>query len=179
MHNSQFTIKQPGILHRLLVFILLIVNCATCVVSSAQDVHFSQWSNTPLLVNPAMTGVFNGKLRFSNDYRSQWVGITQAYTTIHVSLDAPIGRTYYQKSYFGVGGVIMQDQAGSGNLKNTTFLASLAYTAPMDDGDNFISVGFQGGVSQIAFDPSKATWDSQWNGDSFDQQHLHDHRCVD
>jgi len=136
--------------------------------SFSQDVHFSQWSNTPLILNPAMTGVFDGKLRFSNDYRSQWVGLTQAYTTIHASLDLPIGRSYYKKEYFGFGVVVIQDNAGSSPLKNTTALASLSYTAPLDEEDNYISVGFQGGINQISFDASKATWGSQWNGDQQD-----------
>src|SRR5690349_7635501 len=119
----------------LIVYSLFIVHC-----SFSQDVHFSQWSNTPLILNPAMTGVFDGKLRFSNDYRSQWVGLTEAYTTIHTSLDLPIGRSYYKKEYFGFGVVVIQDNAGSSPLKNTTALASLSYTAPLDDEDNYISI---------------------------------------
>src|SRR5688572_31384052 len=95
---------------------LLISSLLVVVGLSAQDVHFSQWSNTPLIINPAMTGVFDGKLRFSNDYRSQWAGLTKAYITKHASLDLPLGRSYYKKEYFGIGIVVMQDEAGSGNL---------------------------------------------------------------
>src|SRR5947209_19591986 len=106
---------------RKFIFTLLLIYNLSFIVyhSYAQDPHFSQWSNTPLLLNPAMTGVFDGKLRFSNDYRSQWMGVTEAYKTIHASLDVPIARSYYRKYFFGFGVVVMQDEAGAGNMKNT------------------------------------------------------------
>jgi len=39
---------------------------------SAQDPHFSQYYFTPLEVNPALTGIFEGKYRASMSYRDQW-----------------------------------------------------------------------------------------------------------
>ncbi len=139
------------------------------VPATSQDAHYSQWVNTPLTVNPAMTGVFNGKFRFSNDFRSQWSGITKAYTDIHVSVDVPVGRALLRNGqFFGVGFLLMQNRSGSDFFRQTILQGSLSYTTPIDEGDNFISVGFQGGLNQNSVNMSGSTWGSQWNGDDFD-----------
>jgi len=38
----------------------------------AQDIHYSQFDRSPLNINPALTGLFKGDLRFIGNYRSQW-----------------------------------------------------------------------------------------------------------
>ena len=48
---------------------------------NAQDIHFSQFFEAPLLRNPALAGLFNGDLRFQMVYRNQWNSITDAYQT--------------------------------------------------------------------------------------------------
>src|SRR5689334_23316382 len=139
------------------------------LTASSQDAHYSQWLNTPLTINPAMTGVFNGKFRFSNDFRSQWSGITKAYTDIHISADLPVAKGMLRNGqFFGVGFLLSQNRAGSNQFRQTILQGSLSYTTPIDDGDNYISVGFQGGLNSNSINPENATWGSQWNGDSYD-----------
>ena len=138
-----------------------------CVL--AQDVHFSQFSYAPLQVNPALTGIFDGRARFSNIYRSQWSSLGKGFTTIHLSGDAPLAKGKLKNNYFGIGGMIYQDKAGTAGFKTTILEASLSYTTALDDqGDNFFSIGFQTGLNQQSLDFTKSTWDNQWNGDAFD-----------
>ncbi len=135
----------------------------------AQDAHFSQFNTTPLQVNPAQTGVFDGTFRLSNNYRSQWSGLGKGYSTIHVAGDAPLGKGKLGTNFFGVGLLLYQDKAGSAGFKNTVIEASVSYVAAMDnDASHFFAIGFQAGLNQMGLDPSKTTWDSQWNGDAFD-----------
>ena len=44
---------------------LALVLCTWCFVpgASAQDIHFSQFFETPLLRNPALAGIFTGDIR--------------------------------------------------------------------------------------------------------------------
>ena len=50
---------------------------------------------------------------------------------------------------------------------------SLSYVTALDDiGDDYFSIGFQGGLNQNSIDLSKTTWDTQWNGDTYDP-HCH------
>ena len=139
-------------------------------LSFAQDPHFSQFYATPLQVNPAMTGVFDGKLRICNTYRTQWSGLGKGYNTIHLSGDVPVGKTLMShNNFFGLGFMLYQDKAGDAALTHTNIEASLAYITALDDvGDHFLSIGFQGGLIESSFDLSKSTWDSQWNGDKYD-----------
>ena len=46
------------------IFILCII---LSTLSYAQDVHFSQFNNAPLMLNPALTGLFFGDQRASSD----------------------------------------------------------------------------------------------------------------
>ncbi len=150
-----------------LALIAFAVQISTIV--SAQDVHFSQFYNAPLLENPALTGVFDGKFRLSNLYRSQWSGLGKGYTTIHVSGDAPLGKGLIGENFFGIGFVVCQDKAGEAGYASTLFEGSLSYTQGLSDqGDQFFTIGFQAGLNQQSLDLSKTTWDEQWNGNTFD-----------
>ena len=152
-----------------ITYTLLVLLVAGLIPARSQDAHYSQWLNTPLALNPAMTGVFNGKFRFTNDFRSQWSGITKAYTDIHVSVDVPVGRSLLRNGqFFGVGFMLIQNHSGDDMFRQTIIQGSLSYTTPIDDGDNYISVGFQGGLNQNSVNMSNSTWGSQWNGDDFD-----------
>jgi type IX secretion system PorP/SprF family membrane protein len=142
---------------------------AVTFAAFSQDAHYSQWQMTPLTINPAMTGVFNGKFRFSNDFRSQWSGITKAYTDIHISADLPVAKGLLRNGqFFGVGFLLSQNRAGSNQFRQTILQASLSYTTPLDDGNNYISVGFQGGLNSNSVMMDEGTWGSQWNGDHYD-----------
>ena len=54
-----------------------------------QDVHFSQFYQTPLIVNPALTGVFSGDQRGIINYRNQWNDFAP-FTTSSISFDSKI-----------------------------------------------------------------------------------------
>src|ERR1035441_5781184 len=51
-----------------LVFLSSIVYC----LSSAQDIHFTQFFSNPLILNPAQTGNFNGNYRVGFNFKGQW-----------------------------------------------------------------------------------------------------------
>ena len=56
----------------------------------AQDPSFSQFFASPLTLNPALTGKFNGDLRAAGNYRNQWPDVNRAYITSTISVDLPI-----------------------------------------------------------------------------------------
>ncbi|MEN9416069.1 MAG: hypothetical protein RLZ62_2373, partial [Bacteroidota bacterium] len=43
--------------------------------ATAQDIHFSQYNMSPMTLNPANIGGFEGTARISGIYRSQWTSI--------------------------------------------------------------------------------------------------------
>src|SRR5688572_10241991 len=92
-------------------FCVAAIICTSSNQSFGQDPHFSQYSYTPLQLNPAFTGVFDGLARISNTYRSQWSGLGDGFKTIHLSADAPVGKAKLKDKFFGIGGMIYQDKA--------------------------------------------------------------------
>ncbi len=53
---------------------------------AAQDIHFSEFYNTPLQLNPSYTGFFNGDYRFTAIYRDQWSTIGVPFLLLKVLL---------------------------------------------------------------------------------------------
>jgi type IX secretion system PorP/SprF family membrane protein len=147
--------------------------CCMALVAShdatAQDLHFSQYFNAPLLVNPANTG-FNPEFdyRVGGNYRNQWTTLSNnPYKTMSVWADAQLFNNRFEDAWVGVGGALMQDVAGSGNLKSTKAFASIAYHQLLGY-KSLLSGGFNIGFTQKTVDVNKFTFNSQWNGKFFD-----------
>ncbi len=85
--------------------------------ATAQDPGFSQFFASPLTLNPALTGKFNGVLRVAGNYRNQWPAINNAFITSTVSLDAPIlVNKLPVNDTWGIGFLAMNDKTASGIL---------------------------------------------------------------
>ncbi len=142
-----------------------------CSLSSfTQNLHFSQYFNAPLLVNPANTG-FNPEAdyRIGGNYRSQWATLQPnvPYKTMSVWGDVQLFNNRFDNAWVGVGGALMKDVAGSGNLSATKAYGSVAYHQ-MLGWNSLISLGFNAGYVQKSVDFTKLTFDNQWNGKFFD-----------
>ena len=57
------------------------------ITSLAQDFHFSMNQLSPLNLNPAIVGNFDGDLRINSNHRSQWSAVTIPYSTYSISAD--------------------------------------------------------------------------------------------
>jgi type IX secretion system PorP/SprF family membrane protein len=135
----------------------------------AQDLHFSQYVNAPLLINPANTG-FNPDFdyRIGGNYRNQWASVsTNPYKTMSIWGDAQLFTERFDESWIGVGGAFLQDVAGSGNLTSTKAYASIAYHQMLGL-NSLLSGGFNIGFTQKKIDLTKLTFNNQWNGNFFD-----------
>jgi len=120
--------------------------CAGFFSASAQDPNFSQFFASPLTLNPALTGKFDGVVRGAGNYRNQWPSINNAFTTYTVSVDAAILKNNIPEiDQFGVGFMGFSDRSGNGILQNNSFSMSTAYHKGLDeDGYHQLGVGFQG-----------------------------------
>jgi len=147
--------------------LILLVFVSSCV--SAQQLHFSQYFNTPLLVNPANTG-FNPDYdyRIGGNYRNQWASvISNPYQTMNLWGDAQLFTEKIESGWMGIGGTFYKDQAGSGNLTSTQGYASIAYHQMLGN-SSLLSLGFNIGAVNKRIDITKLTFDNEWNGQFFD-----------
>ena len=137
----------------------------------AQDLHFSQYFNTPLLVNPANTGFApDVDWRLGVNYRNQYSSLTSnPYKTMSAWGDAQLFNNRFDNGWIGVGGALMKDVAGAGSLSSTKAYGSVAYHQLLGL-SSLLSVGFSGGYVTKKVDFTKLTFDNQWNdeGQFFD-----------
>jgi type IX secretion system PorP/SprF family membrane protein len=136
---------------------------------TAQDLHFSQYFNQPLLINPANTGFApDADYRFGVNYRNQWSSlINNPYKTFSAWGDVQLLGNQLENGWLGVGGYLMRDVAGSGSLTATRAAATVAYHQMLSD-NNLISVGMSAGYTNKSINVGKLTFDNQWNGQFFD-----------
>ena len=122
-----------------------------------QDPNFSQFFASPLTLNPALTGKFDGDFRLAGNYRNQWPTINNAFTTETVSFDAGILKTKIPDfDQFGVGVMAFSDKSGDGVLQNNYMAVSTAYHKALDEnGFHQIGLGFQGTFVNKRLDVTK------------------------
>lgn len=136
---------------------------------NAQDIHFSQFYETAILRNPSLTGIFTGDYKVGVVYRSQWSSISKPYQTAVVSAESRIPMRGDANDFLSVGLLGYYDRAGSVSLQTTSLYPAINYNKSLSsDRSSFLSVGFAGGFIQRSFDPSKATFDNQYQNGAFD-----------
>jgi type IX secretion system PorP/SprF family membrane protein len=129
----------------------------------AQDPNFSQFFASPLTLNPALTGKFDGNIRFATNYRNQWPTINNAFTTYTASLDFGILKNRIPEvDQFGIGFLGFGDKSGNGILQNNAFGISTAYHKGLDeDGYNQLGAGFQATYVNKRLDITKLQFEDQ------------------
>ncbi len=136
--------------------------------TDAQDIHFSQFFETPLLRNPALAGIFSGDFRIQSVYRNQWNSVTVPYQTTSLNTEYKLA-VGHGDDFLTLGGEILYDKSGTIALTATDVLPVLNYHKSLSSERNmYLSAGFSAGVVQRKLDRSKITTNSQYNGSEYD-----------
>lgn len=148
---------------------IMIILCFFAVSSvQAQDIHFSQFFEAPLLRNPSLAGIFSGDYRVQAVFHDQWNSITNAYRTgsLNAEYKMPIGKG---NDFITTGLQALYDKAGSAALSTTELMPALNYHKSLrNDKTMYLSLGFMGGLVNKTIDRSKVTTNSQYNGTAYD-----------
>jgi len=148
-------------------FMRIVLSAALALTAAgafAQDIHFSQFYETPLYRNPALAGIVNGDIRVQAVYRTQWNSVAHAYKTASINGEykMPVGKS---DDYLTVGLQLFYDRAGTTELTTTQFLPALNYHKSLSGEKNmYLSAGFMAGIVQRHLDPTKITTNSQYDG---------------
>ncbi len=155
-----------------LKYILLVV-CYLWLMASvqAQDLHFSQFFNSPLTTNPANTGFIpDADYRIGAHYRNQYSSIMAVpYKTISIYGDAQVFRDKLENGWLGLGAVILRDVAGTGSLTSTKAYASIAYHQLLGN-SSLLTAGFNLGWANKRIDQTKLKFPDQFDGKFFDNK---------
>ena len=136
--------------------------------AEAQDIHFSQLSQTPLLINPASTGVYDGYYRGILNYKDQWAAMGKPYRTFLGSFDMPFyNKRKPQGAYVGLGTYVFSDKAGDANYSTTQGDVSLSCIVPVGIFHQ-VSAGIEAGMTYRSVDMTAIQWPNQYNGINYD-----------
>lgn len=156
---------------RRITFFITLALLGIAAETGAQDIHFSQFYMSPLNLNPAMTGVMNCTQRVVVNYRNQWAGVlgANAYNTYSASYDRRMA--VGKEDYFGVGGSLWGDVAGSSNFGTTQGRLSFAFSKKMAGSrkkSHYLSVGADAGITQRRVSELDLRWPTQVTNGQYD-----------
>lgn len=163
---SLYTCTQYLVMKSTTQFFLLIFALMSAT-TKAQDIHFSQFFETPLLRNPSLAGIFNGDLRIQGVYRNQWQSVTVPYRTgsFNIEYKKPVGS---ESDFMTMGLQVVYDKAGSTNFTTTNLLPALNYHKLIgSDLNQYLSLGFMGGLISRHLDRSKMTTNNHFDGNGY------------
>lgn len=147
---------------------MLVGMFSVSVLVNAQDIHFSQFDQAPLFLNPALT-CLTSDFRITLNYKDQWGSISPGapFRTYAFSGEMALFKKRGKGAYMGVGLTAFTDKAGDIEYGNRQIRATVSGVVPVNE-TNTLSAGLQGGFGQMSYDQSKMKWGSQYNGTAFD-----------
>lgn len=147
-------------------FALSYLAFAFCLNASAQDVHFSQFYAYTPLINPSLTGYFDGDYRISAIHRNQWKSVTKPFTSYGGAVDA---HNFLGQRNWGAGLAFFQDEAGDSHLKTTQVSMGQSFYLQLNQyRQQYVGLGVQADYTQRTIDFSELSFDNQFNGYYYD-----------
>ncbi len=134
----------------------------------AQDPRLSQFYAAPTLLNPALTGVFEGSVRVSANYREMYSSIlgSDAFRTIATGAEfrQRVGRS---GDFYGLSISALRDEAGMSKFNRLQGHLGASYLKQLDgsryrSSDQYLIAGAQIGMGQRSFD-----WGDLWFSNQF------------
>ncbi len=117
-------------------------------ICAAQDHIYSQFYNSPVYLNPALNGQFEGDLRMNLIYRNQWTSIPGQLNYYTFSMDYHV-----PKFGGGFGAMITKSSEGTAYLNKTNFSGIYSYSVDFEN--STLSFGLQAGVTNRKIDSEK------------------------
>lgn len=144
------------------------MSCAGAIILStyanAQDIHFSQFYESPLEMNPAMCGAFPGMILGELNYRTQWsavAGSGYGFNTMAATAEYHNLLKSWDKGYLAPGLDFYSDQSGDAKIGITQVNFTLASGIYLND-RNCLAAGIQAGWAQHSINTASLQWDNQY-----------------
>lgn len=138
--------------------------------AQAQDLHFSQFYESPLTLNPALCGAFNGTVLGEANYRSQWasvMGSGSAFTTMGATVELQNLSKKWKRGYFSPGLSFFKDRSGDAQIGTTEITGTLA-TGIFLNSKSILAAGLQAGWAQHSINLFNLQWGEQFVNGEYD-----------
>ncbi|HBS88544.1 MAG: hypothetical protein A2W91_18055 [Bacteroidetes bacterium GWF2_38_335] len=154
-------------MRRIFFHIALFLTCGL----TAQDIHFSQHNASPINLNPALTGYFDGDYRMVMNNRNQWQSVTVPFRTFSASFDTKITGIKVPKSFFGAGLLLNTDIEGDSDFGTTQIRVPLSYHRYLkSDSTMAVSGGLAITYNMQSINYNDLYYGSQYNGSVYNPE---------
>lgn len=133
-------------------------------LAGAQDMHFSQFFVTPLLLNPANAAVEND-LDIGIINRTQWKAVAQPFTSYGISVSGKMGKSP-KKGKLGLGIDCYYDKSGDASFVSLQSGFNLAYCVKLSRYSS-VSAGIKLNYNQRSLQTNSFQWGQQYDGRSY------------
>lgn len=159
--------------HLPLLFLILIAYCSYPMRANAQDPRFSQFYKAPVQLNPALSGVFNGRLRVHGNYRALYASLLQdnAFQTYAIGVDMRFRPN--RQDAASANFTMMTDRSGANGFSRTFGAAGGSYLKLLSKGaynaaDHYLVAGVQAGFGQYRIDNQDLWFSNQYDGQNLE-----------
>ncbi|MBN4072963.1 PorP/SprF family type IX secretion system membrane protein [Crocinitomix catalasitica] len=133
-----------------------------------QDIHFTQINENEMLLNPAMTGVFDGWERVSANHKNQWINAGTKFFTTSITADLNILKPKRgDRAHLGLGLQFYNDIGGDSKFGTKQFNLNISGIVPLAE-KHRMSAGIQFGVAQRTGDLQSLLFSNQFDGSVLD-----------
>jgi type IX secretion system PorP/SprF family membrane protein len=136
-------------------------------LARTQDARYSNMSASPQLINPAMTGLMNGQLRFTANFRDLYSSQLSAEGFKSIGAGLELRRPAGNGNFFGIGMQLQQDEAGTSDFKRNQTMLSFSYQQFLGGSrrrgtGHFLAGGAQFGLASRGLDLNKLWFSNQY-----------------
>ncbi len=151
-----------------LKYLLIISFTFLNMIVKAQDIHFSQFTQSTTYLGGVEAGNMSGDFRVAALHRRQWNSVSEPYQTFNLNIDSKLSLFSQKLQSYGAGIFINQDKAGDGAFTTLQIALALSRIFVLDaDSVYSFRIGATGSFVQKSFDLNKLYFDNQYNGDVF------------
>ncbi len=129
----------------------------------AQDMHYSQYNEAPMLLNPALTGFYDGNHRFILNYKNQWKNLGAAYNNYDFSYDISFNKGNTTTGFLALGITAFNDVTGDVKFTTSGAILNVAYQLYLNE-SNMLGAGIYGGYVQKSLSDENMMWVNQYDG---------------
>lgn len=160
---------------------ILFILCILCLKNLfAQDIHFSQFNDLPLALNPALAGGMDGTFRSGIIYRNQWNSISVPFESTGVFADFKSAPRFLNRETIGWGIQLLNDRSGSGGLNENIASLSGSYQKYLNQKrDHIVTFGISIIGLQKSIDFSKLNFENQFQIETANFESLSSNELIE
>lgn len=147
------------------LYLLVLVLFAKMLCS--QDIHFSNASETPVVLNPALSCTAYDTRIIAN-YKNQWASVSSPFKTYGISIEQAFNHYKTKKTYVGFSLTSYSDKAGDLGLGSISAQLGFNVVSKITRYAK-LSGGIGGGIAYRTLGkPNNIRWENQYNGYNYD-----------